>query len=381
MNGNDVAGIAGVAGTADQAANNVIDSVRRIAVLRANALGDLLLALPAMEALRRAYPAARLTLLARSWHANFLRGRPGPVDEVIALPPISGVSEAAGGHRAPEGLFDELRRHRFDLAVQIHGGGRHSNPFIRRLGARVTAGLCSADAERLDRWVPYVYYQHEVLRYLEVAALVGGTLLGGTPVGEIQAGGTTDLVEPRLAVTEDDRAELARVLGESPPGLVALHPGASDPRRRWPAEHFAAVADRLGRPIVITGTAAERDVVEKVAAAMRAPAIQLVDALSIGGLAALYERCSLVISNDTGPRHLAAAVGTPTVGIYWCGNLINAGPLTRSRHRPVVSWTVACPVCGASGLDLNAARCPHDASWVAEVTVAEVIEQATDLLG
>lgn len=362
------------AGAVGQAASNVVDGVRRIAVLRANALGDLLLALPALEALRRAYPAARLTLLARSWHADFLRGRPGPVDEVIALPPISGVSEAADGHRAPEGLFDELREHRFDLAVQIHGGGRHSNPFIRRLGARVTAGLCSADAERLDRWVPYVYYQHEVLRYLEVAALVGGTL--GTP-----AGGTTDLVEPRLAVTDADRAELARVLGAPPPGLVALHPGASDPRRRWPAERFAAVADRLGRPVVITGTAAERDVVEKVAAATRTPAMRMVDTLNVGALAALYERCSLVISNDTGPRHLAAAVGTPTVGVYWCGNLINAGPLTRSRHRPVVSWTVTCPVCGASGLDLKAGRCPHDVSWVAEVTVDEVADQATDLLG
>ncbi|GIH69943.1 glycosyltransferase family 9 protein [Sphaerimonospora thailandensis] len=344
----------------------LVDGVRRIAVLRANALGDLLLALPALEALRRAYPVARITLLARSWHADLLTGRPGPVDEVIALPPISGVSEAADGHRAPDDLFDELRGHRFDLAVQIHGGGRYSNPFVRRLGARVTAGLCSPDAERLDRWVPYVYYQHEVLRYLEVASLVGAT---------------TDAVEPRLAVTDADRAELARVLGEPRPGLVALHPGASDPRRRWPAERFAAVADRLGRPVVITGTGKERDVVEEVAAATGTSSVQVVDMLSVGGLAALYERCALVISNDSGPRHLAAAVGTPTIGIYWCGNLVNAGPLTRTRHRPLVSWTAACPVCGASGVDLTVARCPHDASWVAEVTVDEAAEQAADLLG
>ncbi|WP_055482676.1 glycosyltransferase family 9 protein [Sphaerimonospora mesophila] len=348
-----------------------IDGVRRIAVLRANALGDLLLALPALDSLRGAYPDARITLLARSWHADLLTGRPGPVDDVIALPPISGVSEAAAGHLAPEGLFDELRGHRFDLAVQIHGGGRNSNPFVRRLGARVTAGLCSPDAERLDRWVPYVYYQHEVLRYLEVAALVGGR----------PSGGAMDVLEPRLAVTDADRAEVARELGEPPPRLVALHPGASDPRRRWPAERFAAVADRLGRPVVVTGTGKERDVVEEVAAAMRTPSVPAVDLLSIGGLAALYERCALVISNDTGPRHLAAAVGTPTVGIYWCGNLINAGPLTRTRHRPLVSWTVACPVCGASGVDLTAARCPHDVSWVAGVSVDEVAEQAADLLG
>src|SRR5690606_31490844 len=192
--------------------------------------------------------------------------------------------------------------------------------FVRRTGARITAGLRTPDAEPLDRWVPYVYYQHEILRYLEVAALVGARP-AGTP-------------EPRLAVTDADRAELARVLGAPPPGLVAIHPGASDPRRRWPAERFAKVADGLGRPVVVTGTRDERDVVDRVVAAMRRPARAVVDELSVGGLAALYAACDLVIANDTGPRHLAAAVGTPTVGIYWCGNLINAGPLTRARHRP-----------------------------------------------
>ncbi|KAA9374456.1 glycosyltransferase family 9 protein [Microbispora cellulosiformans] len=343
----------------------VIEGVDRIAVLRANALGDLVLAVPALEALRRAYPGARLTLLGRPWHARFLEGRPGPVDDVVALPPISGVSSTADGHKAPESLFEGLRERRFDLAVQIHGGGRHSNPFVRAIGARVTAGLCSPDAERLDLWVPYVHFQHEILRHLEVAALVGGTF---------------DVFEPWIAVTGADRAELARVYGELPSGLVALHPGATDPRRRWPARSFAEAADRLGRPVVITGVEAEREVAEKVAAAMRRPAVMAVGTLGVGGLAALYERCHLVISNDTGPRHLAAAVGTATVSVYWCGNLINAGPLTRTRHRSLMSWTAECPVCGVSGLDPRAERCPHDESWVADVTVDEVVEQAEYLL-
>ncbi|MEU4516778.1 glycosyltransferase family 9 protein [Nonomuraea wenchangensis] len=113
---------------------------------------------------------------------------------------------------------------------------------------------------------------------------------------------------------------------------------------------------------------------------MRRPATPLVGALSVGGLAALYERCDLVIGNDTGPRHLAAAVGAATIGLYWCGNLVNAGPLTRARHRPLVSWTITCPACGASGVDLRAERCPHDASWVAAISVDEVTEQAEGLL-
>src|SRR5690606_32151349 len=132
-----------------------------------NAIGDLLLAYPALEAVKAAYPQARLTLLGRPWHARFLRGRPGPVDEVVALPPVKGVSlpDTEEGE-APEEFYASLRRRRFDLVLQMHGGGRYSNPFVRRTGARITAGLRTPDAEPLDRWVPYVYYQHEILRYL-----------------------------------------------------------------------------------------------------------------------------------------------------------------------------------------------------------------------
>ncbi|WP_433353617.1 glycosyltransferase family 9 protein [Microtetraspora malaysiensis] len=354
--------------------NLLVEGVEQIAVLRANALGDFLLALPALEAVKRAYPAARLTLLAREWHARFLCGRPGPVDDVVALPPIRGVSapsdalsdQGAGADAAHGRLYDALRG-RFDLALQMHGGGRNSNPFLRRLGARVTAGLRAPDAAPLDRWVPYVPYQHETLRYLEVARLVGAH--GGCSL------------EPRVAVTRADWAELSRAVGSLPRGVVAVHPGANDARRRWPPERFAAVADRLGRPVVVTGTEPEREVVERVVGAMRGPAVPVVGELSIGGLAALYAACDLLIANDTGPRHLAAATGTPTVGVFLCVNLVNAGPLSRSHHRPLISWTTACPVCGADGTDPYGEPCGHRVSWVGDVTVDEAVEQARDLLG
>ncbi|MEW9534623.1 glycosyltransferase family 9 protein [Microbispora sp. NPDC049125] len=344
----------------------LVEGVERIAVLRANALGDLLLALPAIEALRRAYPAAKITLLGRDWHARFLRNRPGPVDEVVALPPISGVSSPPDGSSAPEGLYQDLRERRFDLAVQMHGGGRNSNPFIRRLGARITAGLCTPDAERLDRWVPYVPFQHETLRHLEVAGLLGAA------AGDI---------EPRVTVVREDWAELNRTLGRLPRGLVAIHPGAGDRRRRWPPERFAEVADRLHRPAVVTGTEEERDVVERVVAAMKRPARAVIGELSLGGLTALYAACDLLVSNDTGPRHLAAATGTPTVGIYWCGNLINWGPLSRRLNRPLISWITRCPVCGSASTGTGMRECGHrDVSWVGDVSVDDVVEQAWDLL-
>ena len=348
---------------AGQPANGLVPEVERIAVLRANALGDLLFALPALDALRAAYPGARLTLLGRAWHAGFLDGRPGPVDEVVALP--DGLPEAEDG--APE-LVGALADRRFDLALQLHGGGRHSNPFVRRLGARVTAGLRTPDAEPLDRWVPYVYYQHEVLRLLEVATVVGAPMRSITPT---------------LAVTDRDREEADAALPTctAPPGpLAVLHPGATDPRRRWPAASFAEVGDALasaGARVVVTGDRSEAALVEEVAGRMGATAVALPGTLSLPALTGLLARAAVVVANDTGPLHLAAAVGTPTVGVFWCGNLINAGPPTRARHRPAVSWRLHCPVCGT---DCTRAECDHRDSFVADVEVSEVRSSALDLL-
>jgi ADP-heptose:LPS heptosyltransferase len=347
--------------------------VRKIAVLRVNRLGDFIFAVPALEALRAAYPAAEIVLLAKDWHAAFLAGRPGPVDRVVVVPPARGVGEEPDFAEDPgrlERFFAAMARERFDLAIQIHGGGRYSNPFLLRLGARLTVGLKTPDAAPLDRWVPYVYFQPEVLRYLEVVALVGAT---------------TRVLEPRIAVTAQDLAEAERVV---PPAgdptsvgspLVALHPGGTDPRRWWPADKFAAVGDALaaaGAHVVVTGTKGERHVVEAVLRAMTFEAQDLCAQLSLGGLAGLLSRCRVVVANDSGPLHLAASVGAATVGIFWCFNLINWGPLTRSHHRPSVSWRLTCPVCG---IDDTQERCTHRASFVADVPTEEVVASALDL--
>ena len=350
----------------------LLNGVEKIAVLRANKLGDFLFALPALDALRAAYPRAEIVLLGTDWHASFLAGRPGPIDRVVVVPPTRGVVESRPEDPAEvEEFTAAMRAERFDLALQLHGGGRWSNPRGPRRGARGPAGRRAPDAIPLDRSLPYAWYQSEVLRYLEVVGLVGAE-----PV----------TLHPRLSLLDTDRAALPP-LPHGP--LVALHPGADAPRRRWPVESFAAVGDGLaarGATVVVTGSGRERAVGDAVVAASSS-AIPLVDAVDVGGLAALYDRCSVVVSNDTGPRHLAEAVGTATVGIYWCGNVLNAGALTRLRHRLHVSWRTTCPVCGAElpEPELPAAHhgrpCPHDESWVSSVEPAAVLADAVDLLG
>jgi ADP-heptose:LPS heptosyltransferase len=168
--------------------------------------------------------------------------------------------------------------------------------------------------------------------------------------------------------------------GEPGERLALLQPGSSDPRRRWPAERFAFVGDALARAgarVAVNGSAAEAPLVRAVLGAMRAPAADLAGRLSLSGLCGLLERAALVVSNDTGPLHLALAIGTPAVGIFWLTNLIEGTPLRQGLLRAALSVRVHCPVCGAENLRT---RCPHDASFVADVAALEVTSMATSLL-
>jgi ADP-heptose:LPS heptosyltransferase len=342
--------------------------VHKIAVLRSNAIGDFIFTLPALEALRHAYPDAEIVLLGQDWHAGFLRGRPGPVDRVEVIPLMEGFDFPHGQEVDPakvQDFFERMKAEKFDLAVQLHGGGRHSNPFIKRLGARVSVGSRAADAVPLDRWIPYAFFHLESLRQLEIVAMVGAN-----PVTLI----------PRLAVTEQDLREADLLVPPSVSPLVVMHPGASDPRRRWPAENFASVGNSLvdrGAKVAVIGAGFDQRVVDAVTVRMEKGVINLCGQTTLGGLAGLLSRADLIISNDSGPLHMAAAVGTPGVGIYWVGNMITAGPLTCQNYHPLISWRMDCPVCGQDCMRNN---CEHQESFVADVSTMEVLDAAMGLL-
>jgi ADP-heptose:LPS heptosyltransferase len=353
----------------------VLDHVRRIAVLRCNALGDYLMATPALAALRSTYPDAEITLLGARWHERFLAGRPGPVDRVDVLPEVEGLMGQPSGAPSAADLpafLAAARARDVDLAVQLHGGGAASNPLVSALGAGYTVGLRAAGAPDLDATVPYRFYQPEADRFLEVVGL---------------AGATGPSAYPRLAVTDAERAEAQRLLpGEGP--WVALHAGATDPRRRWAPGRFALLADRLAgagvRPVLV-GAPAEAPITTAVRERAWTEPLDLTGRTDLGALAAVLARCAAVVANDSGPLHLARAVGTPTVGLFWCGNAINAAPATRRRDRPLLSWTTHCPECG---VDCSTAGhphrpgegCAHQPSFVDQIPVAEVLDEAMDLL-
>lgn len=347
---------------------SILPDARKIAVLRPNAVGDFVFALPCLHALKSTYPEARIVYIGKQWHADFLDGRPGPVDEVAVIPPCPGIGVAPDADTNPEParrFIERMRAAEFDLAVQLYGGGLYSNPFIMQFGARLSIGMKAIDAPPLDRWVAFDHLQNRRLQLLEVAALAGANALR---------------LERELHVTQKDRQEAGRVLTADPSRpLVVIQPGASDRRRHWPAARFAAVADALAREgalIAVNGTEQEAPVVREVSGYMRSPAIDLSGRLTLSGLCGLLERTALLVSNDTGPLHLALAIGTPCVGIYWLTNLFESGPLRQHGHRPALSLRTHCPVCGAENLKT---RCGHDVSFVDDVPLDEVTAMAMAL--
>jgi ADP-heptose:LPS heptosyltransferase len=137
-----------------------------------------------------------------------------------------------------------------------------------------------------------------------------------------------------------------------------------------------------GLSVLVTGMGAEREVVEAVMNHMCHPTQNLCDRLSLGGLAALLARAALLVCNDTGPLHLANAVGTPNVGVFWGKNFCNWTHFNRSKHRPLPSWVTHCPICGADLMVMTPLEnlCDHRTCLVQSVTPDEVIVQALDLL-
>jgi ADP-heptose:LPS heptosyltransferase len=178
-------------------------------------------------------------------------------------------------------------------------------------------------------------------------------------------------------LTDADVTSLQKSISDLPaPGTyVCVHPGARLPSRRWLPQRFAEVADRLalnGLQVVLTGSPDEADVVNVVQRAMRFPARNLCGKTDLGGLAALLSQARLVVSNDTGISHVAAAVATPSVIVSCGSDAARWAPLDRLRHR-VIAASVACRPC----MHLV---CPIGHQCAQDVTADQVFGMAASVL-
>lgn len=309
--------------------------LQRILVLRALQLGDMLCSVPALRALRAALPHAEITLLGLGWAKAFAARFSRYLDAFIELPGYPGFAERPPEIEKLPGLLQQIQASKFDLAIQLHGSGLISNSLIALLGARQTAGFYvpgdyCPDAER---FLPYPNEEHEVRRLLRLMEF-----LGFPSQGE----------QLEFPLTSADEADLAAIepAGDLAAGsFVCVHPGARSPARRWTAEGFAAVGDLLagqGLRVVLTGSLSEAELTGAVAGLMRAPCVNLAEqpGFSLGALAALLRRTRLLVSNDTGVTHLAAALQVPSVVIFTASDPRRWAPLERSGTR----WSLSRPI-------------------------------------
>lgn len=290
-------------------------------------------AVPAFRAIRSAYPSAEITLLGLPWAEDFTARFHHILDRHIPLPGFPGFPE----QEAEIGLFPNFLEHiqtkQFDLALQMHGSGSLSNSIISLFGAKQMAGFYLNGNYCPDPTTFTLYPQqgHEIHRLL---ALV--EFLGLIPAGQ-QADNRLEFPLYDCDWKEYGRLREQHLLGEN---SVVIHAGARASDRRWSAEKFAAVADRLsaaGYQVVLTGSDAEREIVQQVEAHMIAPAVNLCGETSFGALVALLASSRLLVSNDTGVSHLAAALRVPSVILFSSSDPKRWAPLDLYLHRRILN--------------------------------------------
>jgi ADP-heptose:LPS heptosyltransferase len=337
----------------------------RIAIIRALHLGDMLCAVPALRALRAGHPDAHVTLVGLPWSRELASMFPAYIDAFEEFPSFPGIPERSLDPPRITAFLARAQRAPFDLAVQLHGSGSHINEFIALLGARRSAGFARlGDAVPENGcFVPWPERGTEVERLLAVPHALGCPGRG------------TGL---ELPVNDADRASVRRLLAEA--GLdgdayACVHPGARFPSRRWPCERFAASADALttlGLGVVLTGTAGESLLTHAVRSAMRMPCVDLTGRLTLGMLAAVVADATLVLCNDTGMSHVAAAVGTRSVVVASGSDVARWAPAEAERHR--VLWRDRlCRPCEHE-------ICPTRHECALGVGVADVVATAERLL-
>ncbi|MCU0491126.1 MAG: glycosyltransferase family 9 protein [Chloroflexaceae bacterium] len=304
--------------------SNLQSPITKIAVFRALYLGDLLCAVPAFRALRKLFPQAEISLIGLPWAAELVERLPY-LDNLLPFRGYPGLAEVAYDERRSSAFLAEAQATGYDLAIQMHGDGSVSNGFVAALGTRHSLGYRrDPNDSRLSLALPYCDDDHETMRWLRLVGMIGASC------------DETRLVFPH---GRGDSSRAAALLRELPPGygpVVGLHVGAKDAARRWPTESFArlgdALAEQLNARIVLTGSPAERPLTEAVRNAMRSPALDLAGASDLGTFAALIARLDLLVTNDTGASHMAAAKGTRSVILFGPSRPQQWAPLDGERH-------------------------------------------------
>lgn len=338
----------------------------RIAIFRALNLGDMLCAVPAFRALRRHLPQAHITLIGLDSARPVMERYSAYLDELILFPGDAAFPEQEVQGSALPGFYQAMRARHYDLILQMHGSGSRSNDIVQQMEPRQWAGFVDDPAhEKSGRFLLWPDALHEVHRYLALMRDLG-------------VNAQDDRLELPVTKEEHQQAgELAAQFGLHLARTVFIHPGARLASRRWPLQRFAAVAMALireGWQLALTGGRGERDMAARLheMAGGGARIVNLCGLTELGVLAALLRRGRLLICNDTGISHVAAAVQAPSVVIASGSDVNRWAPLDTALHT-VLYADAECRPCSYD-------TCPVGHTCALGVEVDQVLTKARQYL-
>ncbi len=345
---------------------------KSLLIIKLSAIGDVVHALPFLEVLRKNLPDTRIDWLVEEEAFGIIEGHPA-IDRIVVSRRKSwqkglmkGTKGAFAVFREVSGLLTELRAQDYDLVIDLQGLLKSGVLTGLSRGSRKIGMTGSREGGRIflnERPVPVDYDQHAIDRYLRVAQY-----LGCAPVpwkGIIPIHGTQ---KERM-----DEILNADGLREAP--LVAINPLARWPTKLWEPQRFASLADRvqddLGCKIIFTGSVPDRPVIKAISDRMRTRSMNLAGDTDLKELAYLYSRCRALITTDTGPMHMAVAMGCPVVALFGPTAPWRTGPYGPGGHT-VIRAGLECSPCFRK-------RCTD---WVCmkEIRVAAVFEAVNETI-
>ena len=332
--------------------------VEKILIRGPNWVGDAVLAIPAMKAVRKHFSGAQITLLVRPWVAGLFSSA-SFVDDVWAEAKPSGIADWTR-------LTRDIRARRFDLALLLPNSFESALMiFLGGVPRRVGYGTDGRRWMLTDSITPAERPRHQVNYYLDLAKALSAS---------------TDHPSLEIQATIEERAHARRLLANQGiaggvPFLV-LNPGAAyGSAKRWREDRFADVADiladELKLQVALIGSEAERTIAEEIRSRMKSTAAVLNGKTSLETLIGVLAESSLMVTNDSGPMHIAAALGVPTVAVFGSTDDLVTGPYgPRTR---IVKHPVECSPCLLR-------ECPIDHRCMNGVTVEDVCKAARDVM-
>lgn len=329
----------------------------RILVVKLDHLGDVLLATPVFSNLRRTYPNTELHALTGAWSRVVLEKHPD-VSKVIQYnsPAFCRTGQPTSLKQTFQ-LYRELRREKYDLMVELRGDWRAVwFAFLRLTPKRLDrAALQVANKLGLAQFTG----THETTRNLDVLK---------------QAGIPIPIQTTTFSVTTEDEKWASDFLAthqidrEHP--LIAIHPGSPIELKRWLPERYAELADWLvaqkGAQILFVGVKDEIQIITDIQARMQGASINIAGKTTLTQLASILHKCNVFIGNDSGPMHLAAAVGIHTIGLYGPGDPTRFGPVGAKCQ--TIRRKLDCPPCSGTTCRFGEEGC------MSKIQVIDVIQ-------